>query len=130
MSVRSAGEHYNLNATCILQINAPRQSVRGPYVVVYHTPPDGERWAVVALDWNAAPTLGIRWFWSSSGHPNRGGWATWFIIPDMFHQPIVEKLVMENKLSPRRGDLLRRFLNRQIAGAGGRGTLRQRWNNP
>ena len=49
MPVKSAGETYNLNDTCILQINSPRDSVRGPYVVAYHTPPDGERWAVVGL---------------------------------------------------------------------------------
>ena len=57
MPVKSAGETYNLNDTCILQINSPRDSVRGPYVVAYHTPPDGERWAVVALDWDGRTRL-------------------------------------------------------------------------
>ena len=130
MPVTNAGENYNLNDTCILQFDSPRGSVCGPYVVAYHTPSDGERWAVVALDWNGGHALGIRWFWGSRGHPNSAGYSTWFIIPDMFHQSIVEKLVAERKLSPRRGDLLRRFLDGQIDDAGGRGTLRQCWNNP
>ena len=54
----------------ILEINAPQGVVGGPYVVVFKEPE--ERWAIVAMDWEGEPSLGIRWFWGNNGHPSRG----------------------------------------------------------
>ena len=63
----------------ILGINFPKKSVGGPYVVVFKE--SEERWAIVAMDWDEEPCLGIRWFWGNNGHPSRGKTPLWFVIP-------------------------------------------------
>jgi hypothetical protein len=51
----------------ILELNSPQSRVRGPYVVVFKELE--ERWAIVAMDWEGKPRLGIRWFWGNNGNP-------------------------------------------------------------
>ena len=75
-----SGKNFNLHDDNeILTINSPRASVGGPYVVVYKDLI--ERWAIVALDWEENPRLGIRWFWGGSGNPFSSANPTWMIIP-------------------------------------------------
>ncbi|MEM7656578.1 MAG: hypothetical protein AAF399_10650 [Bacteroidota bacterium] len=63
----------------ILAINSPKDRVGGPYKVVYKDTVD--RWAIVALDWEGKPTLGIRWFWGNGGNPFSSGHPIWLVIP-------------------------------------------------
>ena len=42
----------------ILGVKSPKNSVRGPYAIVYK----GEYSAIVAMDWDNCPVLGMRWF--------------------------------------------------------------------
>jgi hypothetical protein len=63
----------------ILKISSPKKSVSGPFAVVYKNIEN--KWAIVALDWDEVPSLGIRWFWPSIGNPVSRGFPTWFIIP-------------------------------------------------
>ena len=62
------GINFNLeDDNEILKINSPVTSVGGPYRVVYKN--ITERWAIVALNWDEKPRLGIRWFWGGGGNP-------------------------------------------------------------
>jgi hypothetical protein len=75
-----AGELTNLeDDNAILAINSPKDSVKGPYSVVFRSLE--ERYAIVALDWNGEPSLGIRWFWGNKGNPISTGHPIWFIYP-------------------------------------------------
>ncbi|GAB6392219.1 MAG: hypothetical protein MdMp014T_1592 [Treponematales bacterium] len=56
----------------ILGIKSPRSRIGGPYCVVYKDVE--ERFAIVALDWDGKPRLGIRWFWGSLGVPASSGY--------------------------------------------------------
>lgn len=51
------GENFPLdNDAQILSLSSPKRSVGGPYAVVYKNL--DERWAIVALDWDAEPRRG------------------------------------------------------------------------
>jgi len=68
----------------ILDVKSPQEKsggehwVNGPYIVVHKN--TESRWAIVALDFDDTPELGIRWFTDTSGNPISRK-PTWFIIP-------------------------------------------------
>jgi hypothetical protein len=77
----------------ILSINSPQHSVGGPYIVVHKN--TGKRWALVALEWEGQPRLGIRWFYETAGHPISSGWPIWFILPEELNTIILDGLDIE-----------------------------------
>ena len=88
--------HYELleNDNDILSIKAPKNRVKGPYVVVDK---DTEKhWAIVALDWDGHPALAIRWFDGSRGTPISFGHPIWLVIPDKLHQAVLDELLLED----------------------------------
>ncbi|MBQ9440734.1 MAG: hypothetical protein IJU35_09165 [Paludibacteraceae bacterium] len=91
MAKKKAGERFPFDKDEeLLQINSPRHRVGGPWCVVYRD--KKQRWAIVALDWDKKPALGIRWFYGKSGTPISSSYATWFIIPELIHQAILKKV--------------------------------------
>ena len=62
----------------ILEIDSPQGKVRGPYVAVVKSL--AERWAIVAMEWENRPCLGIRWFWERNGYPHAINWGTWLVL--------------------------------------------------
>ena len=106
-----SGEDFNLeNDEAILKINSPQRSLKGPYAVVYKN--TEERWAIVAMNWNGEPNLGIRWFWGKSGNPISRSYPTWFIIPSMLRNEILNSLPLDSLFR----DNLNRFLMGEISG--------------
>lgn len=78
----------------ILAIDSPR-GMTGPYAVVLkHTK---ERWAIVALDWEGEPRLGLRWFWASAGNLFSSGHATWMIIPPSLSRSLLGGLLLAHE---------------------------------
>ena len=78
MARPQCGRHFPLRDDGeILQINSPQDKVGGPYVVVVKSL--AERWAIVAMEWENAPCLGIRWFWERNGYPHAFDWGTWLV---------------------------------------------------
>jgi hypothetical protein len=71
-----------------------------------------ERYAIVALDWDNSPTLGIRWFWSTNGNPTSRGEATWFILPEGLYNAILNGLPLHMSFR----DKINRFLTGEISG--------------
>lgn len=106
-----AGKNLDLtDDTAVLAIQSPRANVGGPYKVVYvHL---DERFAIVALDWDEKPSLGIRWFWGSKGNPCSTGYPTWFIYPSELVLSLLNGLPLE--FSERRK--LDRYLAGEIRG--------------
>jgi hypothetical protein len=85
------GVNFRLdNDMQILSLSSPRRSVGGPYAVVYKNL--NERWAIVALDWDAEPRLGIRWFWGSGGNPFSSSYPTWLVIPPSLSKGVLASL--------------------------------------
>lgn len=80
----------------ILEIRSPRERLGGPHVVAYKH--HDERWAIVALDWDGRPTLGMRWFHGSMGNPHSSGYPTWCIIPDGLIRNLLSGLPLSFKL--------------------------------
>ena len=103
--MRGAGNNFLLSNSNILNINSPTRNVTGPYAVV-HTD-QNDRWAIVALDWDNDPRLGIRWFWSKGGNPISSGHATWLIIPPLLSQSVLSNLPIVNQLANHVSDFLR-----------------------
>ncbi len=100
-----AGKNFKIDDDKeILKINSPRVSVGGPYVVVYKD--IIERWAIVALDWEKEPRLGIRWFWGNAGNPFSTGHPTWLIIPPKLVISILNGLPIEFQFRKRLEDYL------------------------
>jgi hypothetical protein len=94
----------------ILKIASPKGSVDGPYTVVYKS--ISQRWAIVALLWDNAPTLGIRWFWDANGNPQSHGVATWLVIPSMLQNTVLNGLPLDFQFR----HSLNRFLAGEISG--------------
>ncbi|HNS29228.1 MAG TPA: hypothetical protein PKL52_01730 [Tenuifilaceae bacterium] len=106
------GENFNLkNDEEILKINSPQSSLEGPYVVVYKS--IAQRWVIVTMNWDDAPTLGIRWFWGKNGNPISRSYATWLVIPSMLHNAVLNGLPLEFAFR----DKVNRFLVGEIDGA-------------
>lgn len=105
------GENFDLkNEEEILKINSPHDSVDGPYIVIFKNL--SERWAIVALDWDNNPTLGIRWFWGKNGNPSSRSYPTWFVIPSTLLNSVLDGLPLDFKFRNK----INRFLNEEIKG--------------
>jgi len=94
----------------ILGINSPKTSVGGPYIVVYKD--IVERWAIVALDWDKNPRLGIRWFWGGGGNPFSSAKPIWLIVPSALTNSILNGLPLEFDLRKK----LDKYLSGEISG--------------
>ena len=96
----------------ILSINSPQARVGGPHAIVYKDDDDG--WAIVAMDWDGDPVLGIRWFdfAGGPGHPSGHGNPTWFVIPSQLSKSILAGLPLEHKFSNK----IDKFLADEISG--------------
>jgi hypothetical protein len=103
--VSMAGKSFDLtNDDEILKINSPKDKVNGPYKVIYKDL--SERWAIVALDWNKKPQLGIRWFWGNGGNPFSSAHPIWLVIPSALTKNILSGLPIDHQLSGRIDDFL------------------------
>jgi len=89
----------------LLKINSPQASLGGPYVVVFKN--IEERWAIVALTWDGAPRLGIRWFWGTNGQPGSMTHGTWLLIPPSLSKGILASLPLDHAFSGKLDDFLR-----------------------
>ena len=88
----------------ILEINSPKKLVGGPYVVVFKNL--DERWAIVAMDWDSEPRLGIRWFRGNGGNPLSSGKPIWLVIPPSLSKNILYGLPINHKVSHMFDDFL------------------------
>ena len=108
-----SGEKFELNKDeGILKINSPKESVGGPYVVVYKNLED--RWAIVALDWDGKPRLGIRWFWGGGGNPFSSAHPTWLIIPSSLSNSILNGLPLDFGFRKKIEDFLSGDINGEV----------------
>jgi hypothetical protein len=106
-----AGEKFDLTQDeNILAINSPKELVGGPYKVVYKSKDKANKWAIVALDWNGGPCLGIRWFHATMGNPVSTGHPTWFIIPDPLNHAILDCVAQLQ------AERIKQFLEGKISG--------------
>lgn len=92
----------------ILNVKSPKEYVGGPYAVVLKN--DVDLWAVVALDWDGKPTLGIRWFNSEMGSPSSRNKPIWFILPSETHSGIINNVKVPARV------LIEDFLSGKITG--------------
>lgn len=77
----------------IFSVTSPKDKVGGPYAIVIKN--DKEEWAIVALDWDGTPTLGMRWFNSDLGFPSTFGNSTWIIIPEELHRGLLTSVSLK-----------------------------------
>lgn len=106
-----AGESFNLNDdNAILKLNSPKNSIDGPYKVVYKDV--DERWVIVALNWDGNPSLATRWFWGNGGNPFSSGNPTWLIIPS----PLINSILIGLPLDFKFRKSIEKFLNNEISG--------------
>ncbi|MDA3884981.1 MAG: hypothetical protein PF638_05240 [Candidatus Delongbacteria bacterium] len=94
----------------ILKINSPKKSLRGPYTVVCKDLI--ERWAIVTMDWEGNPRLGIRWFWGENGNPISRSFPTWFVIPPSLSKNILSGIPIDHQISGK----IDEFLQGKITG--------------
>jgi hypothetical protein len=103
--MKNTGENFDIaDDSKILKIDSPRSRVSGPYVVVFKNL--DERWAIVALEWDEDPRLGIRWFWGNGGNPFSSGNGTWLVIPPSLSKNILSGLPIDHATSGRLDDFL------------------------
>lgn len=100
----SGKDFYLKDDKKILGINSPKANVSGPYAVVFKD--DAERYAIVALDWNSEPRLGMRWFYGNGGNPFSSVHPTWFIIPPFMTKSILSGLPILHIFSTKIDDYL------------------------
>jgi hypothetical protein len=104
--MKNTGESFPIDDDeMILKINSPKANVSGPYAVVFKNV--AERWAIVALDWDHEPRLGIRWFWGNGGNPFSSGNGTWLVIPPSLSKNILSGLPIDHAMSGQIDDFLR-----------------------
>jgi len=94
----------------ILAINSPESRVNGPYLVVHKDAK--QRYALVALDWDKQPRVGIRWFWDAVGNPQSTGYPTWTVLPNDLYR----KLHGGFSLSAKNARLVEKFLAGKMTG--------------
>ena len=111
MGIKNGGESFDIgNDNEILSINSPQRNVGGPYVVVHKDMT--ERWAIVAMDWDEEPVLGIRWFWGEGGNPRSTTYSTWLVVPSSLSMNMLSGLSLEQNLRNK----LENFLSGNING--------------
>lgn len=100
-----AGANFDLtDDKKILNINSPKNSVGGPYKVVYKDLK--ERWVIIAMDWDNEPRLGIRWFWGNGGNPFSSAHPIWLVVPPSLSKSMLAGLPITHKLSSKIDDFL------------------------
>lgn len=72
----------------LLEVKSPIEKVEGPYKVIVIYPND--YWGIAALKFDGKQCFGIRWFDTSLGTPNSFGKKTWFILPDVVANGIID----------------------------------------
>lgn len=106
-----SGKSFDLtNDNNILSLNSPKKSVGGPYKVVFKN--ENERWAIVAMDWDGEPVLGMRWFWGNGGNPFSNATPIWLVIPSTLSNSILNGLPLQFKFHSKVED----FLSGKISG--------------
>jgi len=109
--MNNTGENFPLEKDInILQINSPKTHLSGPYRVVFKDLE--ERWAIVTINWNNSPRLGIRWFWGNGGNPFSSGHGTWLVIPSALTKNMLSGLPIDHAFSTKVDD----FLSKKITG--------------
>lgn len=105
MAIKYAGKDFPLeDNNKILEINSPQDTINGVYAVVYKD--ISKRYAIVAMDWDGSPSLGMRWFHSTGGHPVAHDYATWFLIPAALSLNMLLGLPLSHKFSRTIDDFL------------------------
>lgn len=100
-----SGESLNLHDEKeILKINSPKASLEGPFTVVHRNL--DERWAVVAINWDGEPRLGMRWFWGNGGNPFSSGHPTWLVIPPSLSKGMLSSLSLDHVFATKVDDFL------------------------
>lgn len=103
--MNNTGEQYPIEKDEeILKIDSPRNSVSGPFAVVFKNLT--ERWAIVALEWDGDPRLGIRWFWGNGGNPLSTGHGTWLVVPPSLSKGMLASLPIDHAFSGKVDDFL------------------------
>lgn len=92
------------NDANILALKSPKKSVGGPYKVIYKN--IEERWAIVAMEWDGNPCLGMRWFWGGGGNPFSNANPIWLVIPDSLSNSILNGLPLNFKFYSKVNDFL------------------------
>lgn len=72
----------------LLEVKSPIEKVEGPYKVIVIYPND--YWGIAALKFDGKQCFGIRWFDTSLGTPNSFAKKTWFILPDVVANGIID----------------------------------------
>ncbi len=108
--MNNTGESFDLeNDNSLLQINSPRENLSGPYVVVFKN--IKERWAIVAIEWDKKPRLGMRWFWGNGGAPFSSGHGIWLVIPPALSKNVLIGLPIDHGFAGKIDDFLRGKIN-------------------
>ncbi len=103
--MNNTGENFQLEDNdLILQINSPKESLSGPYAVVFKSLE--ERWAIVAFEWENKPRLGIRWFYGNGGNPFSSGHGTWLVVPPSLSKSILAGLPIDHAFVGKIDDFL------------------------
>lgn len=90
------GESCDFTNDCdILSINSPESMVGGPYLVIHKDAEQG--YALVALNWNEEPKIGIRWFGGDVGNPQSSGYPTWTILPEDLYRALHNRFPLNTK---------------------------------
>lgn len=99
------GESFPLeDDTRVLEVRSPKSRLGGPYMVVYRDL--HQRWAVVAMEWDGEPVLGMRWFTEACGTPSSRGFPTWMVIPCALYDSILASLNLTADLRRKVDDFL------------------------
>jgi len=103
--MKNTGEDFDItDDSNILKIDSPAAHLLGPYTVVFKN--IDERWAIVTLEWDGNPRLGIRWFFGNGGNPFSSGNGTWLVIPPSLSKNILAGLPIDHAIAGRLDDFL------------------------
>ena len=81
-------DDIEINIAQLLDVKSPIEKIDGPYKVIIIYPNDC--WGIAALKFDGKQCFGIRWFDTTLGTPNSFGKKTWFILPDMVANGIID----------------------------------------
>jgi hypothetical protein len=77
------------------QVTSPRR--HWTLVAVVHDEGEG-KWAVAIGRWDGKHVLAMRWNGKEDnliGNPQSRGLATWFVVPELFRRPILDRILSE-----------------------------------